>query len=351
MSSETIDCDVCGTPTSSNKLYLADTGDTVCQTCFNAGNSEMRNCSHCGRLVGYKRRFVNYITDGYDRRVERQLCVSCWHAVENARVPQYGYCETCGTRTYRDDTSWTLPKYCWSHQLSTSDDYTTCKACNHKVSVRYLWLNEPPDNVICHTCHQKSVAEDDRAKRKGKWGILLTKEHLILDFIQEAGSTGRTFSEIQKFIVEYNGMNWDSISVHRNNYKPGTDFVTWITYRHNNRGYYSTNLKYGNSGVLDRHCTSVGGKWVLNYLLTDDQRAQVRIERLLAIAQATAREEQYLREQEQYRRETEESNRRRSAEAAAIVATQVTPPQTKVEHDYSLGNFFGQRLIVTKEDE
>ena len=78
------------------------------------------------------------------------------------------------------------------------------------------------------------------------------KGRLILQFIKDAKWEGRTFTEIQRFICEYNGLNYDEFKRDK-----------WDNNRRRRvyRGYYCTNLQY----LLPAHCwrNSDTGRWSL----------------------------------------------------------------------------------------
>jgi hypothetical protein len=84
---------------------------------------------------------------------------------------------------------------------------------------------------------------------------MMTKSDQIIQFIREAGSTGRKFTEIQRFIVELNGHNYDEMEVHTHWFtKKEIKVRRW-------RGYWCTHLTgggingcYGRGMLRDRGC-------------------------------------------------------------------------------------------------
>ena len=102
------------------------------------------------------------------------------------------------------------------------------------------------------------------AKRK----LQDTDRFKVLQFIGEAGDAGRTFSEIQKFIVvELRGLNWDDTD---DWYFRDRDPQHRISrpVRRRWRGYWCDNLlgsmyPYGHQGLLKTYCQKHFGKWIL----------------------------------------------------------------------------------------
>ena len=81
---------------------------------------------------------------------------------------------------------------------------------------------------------------------------MATKEQ-VLKFIAESGETGRTFTEIQKFVVATNGLDWNKRS-----------YDGRLAYR----GYWCVNLRggrySGRKGILNENCKKLEtGKWVI----------------------------------------------------------------------------------------
>jgi hypothetical protein len=75
------------------------------------------------------------------------------------------------------------------------------------------------------------------------------KAEQVLWFIGEAGSYGKSYSEIQEFICRLNGLDWNE--------------KAWNG-RRKNRGIWSTNLSCSYSGgLLYRFCAKLAGRWVL----------------------------------------------------------------------------------------
>jgi hypothetical protein len=89
-----------------------------------------------------------------------------------------------------------------------------------------------------------------------------TKAFKILEFIELAGEYGRSFSEIQEFIVTLNGRDWNEI-------KLGPDWKPEHERRNVriNRGYYCTILVGGmhyHQGLLHTYCVKLpNGRWTL----------------------------------------------------------------------------------------
>lgn len=78
----------------------------------------------------------------------------------------------------------------------------------------------------------------------------MTKTDQIIEFVKQSGN-GRTFGEIQRFIVELNGLNYDEFE------------DTWCGRRRKYRGYYCTNLIGAGRGILRKNgCKNVDGRWV-----------------------------------------------------------------------------------------
>jgi stress response protein SCP2 len=93
----------------------------------------------------------------------------------------------------------------------------------------------------------------------------VTKKMVVLGFIAEA-TNGRTFSEIQRFVVELNGKNYDEME----------DKLAWDAVNNctkvigkvrRYRGYWSTNLTgYGGSGgMLGKHCVKIKGRYYIKF--------------------------------------------------------------------------------------
>jgi len=85
----------------------------------------------------------------------------------------------------------------------------------------------------------------------------MTKTKQILGFIKEGGLYGRSFGEIQRFIVELNGRNYDE-------FETVYDFTRGKNVRKRvNRGYYCTNL-VGRNGLFKTHGVkkNVVNRWV-----------------------------------------------------------------------------------------
>lgn len=85
----------------------------------------------------------------------------------------------------------------------------------------------------------------------------MTKTEQIIAFIK-ASPTGRKFGEIQRFIVELNGRDYDEMV---KNYKG--QLVR------KNRGYWCTRLLgggcfgvYGKGALRNNGCTKIDGRWV-----------------------------------------------------------------------------------------
>lgn len=108
-----------------------------------------------------------------------------------------------------------------------------------------------------------------------------TKKQAILGFIAES-KNGRRFGEIQRFICELNGYNYDEFAYERDyNHMPTpmggpSPYDTnrmgpWKVFRKRRfRGYYCTSLTgYWSpvtrscSGMLGEHCTKVNGRYFI----------------------------------------------------------------------------------------
>jgi hypothetical protein len=95
--------------------------------------------------------------------------------------------------------------------------------------------------------------------------VRATKAFGILNYIGEGGLEGRSFSEIQWYIVTRNGLKWDERSpVYP--YAPGLRTHPEQTAR-KYRGYYCTNLMGGphyHQGLLNTYCVKLpNGRWIL----------------------------------------------------------------------------------------
>lgn len=89
----------------------------------------------------------------------------------------------------------------------------------------------------------------------------------VYSFITKAGLEGRTFGEIQRFVVEKNGRDYDSFAP-TSSYvdKTGKSRQIW---KRTNRGYWCTNLlgcNYGyhgrRVGILESATVKVGKRYV-----------------------------------------------------------------------------------------
>ncbi len=102
-----------------------------------------------------------------------------------------------------------------------------------------------------------------------------TKKQMILGFIAES-SNGRTFGEIQRYIVELNGLNYDQFELVRDyNHFPtrvsrgqSIEYVgPWkMVRRRRYRGYWCTNLvgsHYGREGILAANCNKINGRYLI----------------------------------------------------------------------------------------
>jgi len=74
----------------------------------------------------------------------------------------------------------------------------------------------------------------------------------VIDFLKSKGSQGAAYSEIQRFVVEANGRDYD---------------VRDSEGRRLYRGYWSNSLSgsstYGKTGLLAEYCVKVGKNYVL----------------------------------------------------------------------------------------
>jgi hypothetical protein len=77
----------------------------------------------------------------------------------------------------------------------------------------------------------------------------ITKKQKVIEFIKAAGRNGLTFSEIQRFVVEMNGLNYDAIDgANRRRYRG-----YWCVMLCGTRGYFSTGRNY-TPGILASYC-------------------------------------------------------------------------------------------------
>lgn len=103
----------------------------------------------------------------------------------------------------------------------------------------------------------------------------MTKKQAVLGFIAES-PTGRSFGEIQRFIVQLNGLNYDEFELVRdyNHFPTQVHSGRTIEYvgpwkmnrRRRYRGYWCTNLvgsHYGREGILPAHCNKVNGRYFI----------------------------------------------------------------------------------------
>ena len=87
----------------------------------------------------------------------------------------------------------------------------------------------------------------------------------VYSFITKGGLEGRTFGEIQRFVVEKNGRDYDDRVAFESWDKNG---IKMITYPRKNRGYWCTNLcgLHGNfqhrEGILELCSVKVGKRYV-----------------------------------------------------------------------------------------
>lgn len=89
----------------------------------------------------------------------------------------------------------------------------------------------------------------------------------VLSFIGNSGKDGRTFSEIQRFVVEMNGLNYDEKNV---DYYYPTPTGPAARYVRRYRGYWTAALCGTNGfyskpriGILKKYCEKVGKKYIL----------------------------------------------------------------------------------------
>jgi hypothetical protein len=92
-----------------------------------------------------------------------------------------------------------------------------------------------------------------------------TKAFKILEFIEDA-KHGRTFSEIQEFIVTLNGRDWNDMT--RCAWNSLEESFRVPVNRRRYRGYYCTILLGGmhyHQGLLHTYCVKMpDGKWILS---------------------------------------------------------------------------------------
>ena len=85
----------------------------------------------------------------------------------------------------------------------------------------------------------------------------ITKKQKVIEFIKAAGSKGLTFGEIQRFVVEMNGLNYDTIDgENRRRYRG-----YWCVILCGTRGEFSTGRNY-TPGILASCCTKIGDRYV-----------------------------------------------------------------------------------------
>jgi hypothetical protein len=93
-----------------------------------------------------------------------------------------------------------------------------------------------------------------------------TKRAKILNFIRNS-EDGRTYSEIQKFVCDMNGLDWDATCLRSRWDAKNQKKVMYLDRA--NRGYYGTNLwgrkKYpgDQEGLMHKLCVKINGKWML----------------------------------------------------------------------------------------
>lgn len=87
----------------------------------------------------------------------------------------------------------------------------------------------------------------------------------VLAFIRCAGINGRTFGEIQRFICEMNGLDYDKRVNEISNWERKT-YVSKRKYR----GYWCTNLcgtggtfTARREGILSKYCEKIGKKYYI----------------------------------------------------------------------------------------
>jgi len=87
---------------------------------------------------------------------------------------------------------------------------------------------------------------------------------MVIDFIKSGKTLGKTFGEIQRFVVEdLHGYNYDDMNIKYdywkyNSYKPARKY----------RGYWCVNLlgaKWRTTpGILPSYCSKINKRWIHN---------------------------------------------------------------------------------------
>jgi hypothetical protein len=120
-----------------------------------------------------------------------------------------------------------------------------------------------------------------------------TKARAVRDFITKKRAAGATFGEIQRFIVEMNGLNYDEMeTVEVWTYNTG-NVVTKPRQMRKYRGYWCVNLLGGGyfgtygPGFLGKYCVKIGKKYYnktsvyalrcLNQIMEDTELAVSRL--------------------------------------------------------------------------
>ena len=73
----------------------------------------------------------------------------------------------------------------------------------------------------------------------------IAKKQKVIEFIKAVGSKGLTFGEIQRFVVEMNGLNYDQVDGSERRQYRGY----WCEMLCGRRGYFSTGRNY-TPGIL-----------------------------------------------------------------------------------------------------
>ena len=92
------------------------------------------------------------------------------------------------------------------------------------------------------------------------------KRNAVLEFIRSKGPDGARFTDIQRFIVEMNGMDFDEMR-EENVWNSRNDMITKVMVRRW-RGYWCTYLSGSRCnrrpGILDAFCEKLpNGCWIL----------------------------------------------------------------------------------------
>lgn len=91
------------------------------------------------------------------------------------------------------------------------------------------------------------------------------KRDKVLNFIREAGFSGRKFGEIQRFVCEMNGLDYDEMVFAREWFAPlryGYGVTVFQEFKRKYRGYWCNNL-CGTDGILGQCFRNSSGKYIM----------------------------------------------------------------------------------------